>query len=61
MSYVFRHRGAILREYFRSKEYKSVHYTARHDTLHRVNTERDTFVTQIPRQMFVCLLLTEYK
>ena len=36
---MFRHRGAILIEYFRSKEYKSVYYTARHDTLHAVHLD----------------------
>ena len=48
-------------EYFTSKEYKSVHYTARHDTLHTVHTDEISSLTPRHRQMFVCLLLTEYK
>jgi len=61
MSYVFRHRGAILRECFRSRKYNSVYYIARNDSLHIVHTHEIPSLTKIPKQMFVCLLLTEYK
>jgi len=61
MSYVFRHSGAILREYFRSKEYNSVYYTDRHDTLQTVHTHEIPSLTRRPKEMFVRLLLREYK
>jgi hypothetical protein len=48
---MFRHRVAILREYCRSKEYKSVYYTARHDTLHAVHTDDIPSLAQRPRQI----------